>query len=446
MNKKVALVIPFYNAEKYLNACVESIRRQTYSYWFIVLVNDGSSDNSLQLAKQYALQDERIVIIDKENGGQSSARNAALAFLMQELEMFSEGVVENFKIFSPKDENPLKIKHIYQNAQFDLKDIAYIQFIDGDDILVEDCVSDCIDRMMGADVLWFDYKISSELRFKKIPLSQMQIFSYEKEGFITREEWFERAKEKPLFWFTWQGMIDFDFLKKIKLKFINGIIYEDHCFGILLFSVAEKIYLYPKQKYCYNIHQDSTMNPTDKILPHTYFYDTLKNCGDFESFKDYQWAKCWVLSTVYMMDYFKKHSYIDKKIKDYFLKVFLDKTLSILFIEKDPLNLKKMLERFEPYFEKYSLSQAECVRQSLTYCLGFAFLNKCKNFKTLITMPWILWKVYRRCLRTHKIFQKNLLLYPQIHFEKDENNSEVRKIKRHLSYKIGRILYPFGST
>lgn len=80
-NKKVGIVIPIYNVEKYLDECIQSVINQTYTNLSIVLVNDGSNDNSLSIAKKYALQDERIIIIDKKNGGLSSARNTGIEFL-----------------------------------------------------------------------------------------------------------------------------------------------------------------------------------------------------------------------------------------------------------------------------------------------------------------------------------------------------------------------------
>ncbi|HBD9025446.1 TPA: glycosyltransferase, partial [Campylobacter jejuni] len=77
-DKKVGIVIPIYNVEKYLDECLQSVIDQTYTNLSIVLVNDGSNDNSLSIAKKYALQDERIIIIDKKNGGLSSARNTGI--------------------------------------------------------------------------------------------------------------------------------------------------------------------------------------------------------------------------------------------------------------------------------------------------------------------------------------------------------------------------------
>ncbi|EHT1233818.1 glycosyltransferase family 2 protein, partial [Campylobacter jejuni] len=79
--KTVGIVIPIYNVEKYLRECLNSVVNQTYKNLQIVLVNDGSIDeNSLSIAKEYTLKDERFILIDKENGGLSSARNVGIEF------------------------------------------------------------------------------------------------------------------------------------------------------------------------------------------------------------------------------------------------------------------------------------------------------------------------------------------------------------------------------
>jgi glycosyltransferase involved in cell wall biosynthesis len=71
----VSIVVPVYNVEDYLRQCVDSILLQTYTNLQIILVNDGSTDNSLKILESY-LYDKRVKIINKDNGGLSSARNA----------------------------------------------------------------------------------------------------------------------------------------------------------------------------------------------------------------------------------------------------------------------------------------------------------------------------------------------------------------------------------
>ena len=75
MKKKVTIVIPIYNASSHLEKCVESVINQTYQNLEIILVDDGSTDNSGTMCDDFASKDKRIKVIHKDNGGVSSARN-----------------------------------------------------------------------------------------------------------------------------------------------------------------------------------------------------------------------------------------------------------------------------------------------------------------------------------------------------------------------------------
>jgi glycosyltransferase involved in cell wall biosynthesis len=78
MRPKLSVVVPIYNVEKYLCKCVDSIISQEMQDFELILVNDGSSDNSEEIANEYSKQDNRIKVIHKENGGLSSARNTGI--------------------------------------------------------------------------------------------------------------------------------------------------------------------------------------------------------------------------------------------------------------------------------------------------------------------------------------------------------------------------------
>ena len=78
LNNTVSIIVPIYNKEKYLEKCLDSILGQTYRDLEIILVDDGSTDNSLAICQRYAEKDPRIKIYHKPNGGVSSARNLGL--------------------------------------------------------------------------------------------------------------------------------------------------------------------------------------------------------------------------------------------------------------------------------------------------------------------------------------------------------------------------------
>lgn len=74
----ISVIIPIYNVEKYLEKCLESVINQTYKKIEIILVNDGSTDESLNICKKYSKSDNRITIINQKNAGVSNARNAGI--------------------------------------------------------------------------------------------------------------------------------------------------------------------------------------------------------------------------------------------------------------------------------------------------------------------------------------------------------------------------------
>ena len=75
---KVSIIVPVYNVEKYLERCLESLINQTYKNIEIIIINDGSTDNSLRILKEYERIDSRIKLIDKNNEGLSQTRNVGI--------------------------------------------------------------------------------------------------------------------------------------------------------------------------------------------------------------------------------------------------------------------------------------------------------------------------------------------------------------------------------
>ena len=82
-NELISIVVPVYNVENYLRQCLDSISEQTYKNFECILINDGSTDNSKQIAEEY-LTDSRFKLINQSNKGLSGARNTGISHIREE--------------------------------------------------------------------------------------------------------------------------------------------------------------------------------------------------------------------------------------------------------------------------------------------------------------------------------------------------------------------------
>ena len=78
MNIDVSIIVPIYNAEKHLARCIESVLKQNFKNFELILMNDGSTDSSEAICNEYALKDSRVLVVNKENSGVSDTRNQAI--------------------------------------------------------------------------------------------------------------------------------------------------------------------------------------------------------------------------------------------------------------------------------------------------------------------------------------------------------------------------------
>lgn len=82
---KVSVIVPVFNVEKYVRECLISIQNQTLKEIEIILINDGSTDDSIQNISDLIDRDKRIILINQKNGGLSSARNTGLSMLRESI-------------------------------------------------------------------------------------------------------------------------------------------------------------------------------------------------------------------------------------------------------------------------------------------------------------------------------------------------------------------------
>lgn len=105
----ISVIIPVYNAEKYIDRCINSILAQTYNDWELFLIDDGSQDSSLKIIKEYEQKDSRITVVHQENKGAGAARNKGLDVVSGEYVVFvdSDDYIEQqyFEILTKHDED-----------------------------------------------------------------------------------------------------------------------------------------------------------------------------------------------------------------------------------------------------------------------------------------------------------------------------------------------------
>ena len=123
---KVSVIVPFYNAERYLKQCLDSLQKQTYSNFEVLLINDGSIDQSYQIAAEYVKIDERFSLITQSNAGIATARNVGLQKMSGEYVTFVDG-----DDFVSQDYLTKMIK-IAKTEQADLVISSYYRYSDDD--------------------------------------------------------------------------------------------------------------------------------------------------------------------------------------------------------------------------------------------------------------------------------------------------------------------------
>lgn len=210
---KVSIIVPVYNGEKYLKKCLNSIVNQTYRNIEIIIINDGSTDDSLGIINNYIDNDERISLIDKENEGQAKARNIAL-------------------------------KKTTGN---------YILFVDCDDYIESNMVEDMLALAIknNCDIVSCNLKCICDNGEEHIIKGMKNISDNNRINFMLSDPG-PCAK-----------LFKTSFLRKQKFKFLENRIYED-------LAVIPSLALYTKQidyiacsYYNYVIHNNSTMKQTE---------------------------------------------------------------------------------------------------------------------------------------------------------------------------------------
>ena len=221
----ISIIIPVYNAERYLSQCIESVIAQTFKDWEAILVNDGSKDGSLAICQEYASKDDRIRVIDKPNGGVSSARNKGL-----------------------------------EMAQGD-----WITFMDSDDWLDSDAFEVYYDaaQRTGADIIKTGYRrvYDNENVNGNDNNNNKKNDGYEWQEVTVADKSDALAKlqETGYYAFVWNMIVSYRIAKALRFDETTPWL-EDQFFGYECLLKANKVTLLPKMVYNYRIHESGSLS------------------------------------------------------------------------------------------------------------------------------------------------------------------------------------------
>lgn len=256
---EISVVVPVFNVEKYLSECLDSIINQTFKDIEILCINDGSTDNSLNILNKYMEIDNRIKIINQENSGLGASRNRGMELAKGKYIFFidSDDYIELNTL--------MELYEICENKELDF---VICQVKNYDEENGEFFTSD-----------YFDMPILSKT-------VQDNVFNYKDVSNILPN----------INVVAWNKLYNLNFIKKSGARFSEDLIFEDNVFFWNLLFSAARIYFYQKYLYIYrrrvsSITSSGSKNLIDTIEIHNQIFDVFKKYGVFEAYEKFLFNK-----------------------------------------------------------------------------------------------------------------------------------------------------------
>ena len=213
---QISVIVPVYNVEKYLTQCIESILSQTYQEFELLLIDDGSEDNSGSICDHYSNIDSRVHVFHKENGGVSSARNMGIEHAKGE----------------------------------------WVCFVDSDDWIDKDTFEYITGLWKGADFLQFGYRRTggTASEYSYVP---SKVLRYSTSVYCTK-----RIYHSAICGY----LLKLNIIKKYKISFPNHIKYgEDQAFILKTLICSSEIVILDRHFYNYRDREGSAMHASESI-------------------------------------------------------------------------------------------------------------------------------------------------------------------------------------
>lgn len=303
MNKyKFSLIVPVYNTEKYIEKCLNSILNQSYKNYEIIVINDGSTDNSVQILDKYK-SNKKLKIINQKNKGLSEARNEGLKYISGD----------------------------------------YILFVDSDDYIEPKLLETLNSNITDEDLIRFQTQTVNDNYeiIEKYPENEFKNLSG-KEAFkiLTTFNYVENA---------WLYAYKKDYFIKSKYKFMSGMIHEDYGLTPLVIIKANKVKSINYIGYDYLIRSGSIMNNDEYEKTIKKAKDTLIQYKKIIDLDNDIYYKSFLANTILL----KLNTLKGKDYKDYLNEIkkenIIDNILSDTIIRK----IKKLILKINPklYFK-----------------------------------------------------------------------------------------------
>lgn len=236
----LSIVIPVYNAEKYLSACIDSVLSQTFSDFELILLNDGSSDGSGEICRQYARRDKRIVTMSQKNQGQAAARNRGMGMARGK----------------------------------------YIGFCDNDDVLCPDHFKTLVGNIIPADA---DISACSYMEKHMDGHLSHEVHTEKMYHFSNQAGMSEYLSREKMDIYVWTKIYKRQFLEENKICFEVGRSDEDFLFNYQAFLYAQKTVFMDQALYVYHVRQNSESRIFYKKNLRKYLHNTLYRTYKIES-------------------------------------------------------------------------------------------------------------------------------------------------------------------
>ena len=252
--EKVSIIIPVYNVEKYLKKCLDSITNQSYKNLEIIIIDDGSTDNSLEIAKGFEKNDSRIKLLTQKNSGVSEARNVGIKTATGKYITFVDSddwlELDMYEKLMERIENPYK--YLKPDIMLEGKDECDYSSNEIDSIIYS-FTREYKDRS-EAELIPFD---------KNVILVDEEIYSKWILNLISGED----ERESYIMASIWRCIYRKDIIDRYNILFDKELSYaEDLVFNLKYFINSKKIYIYNEALYHYRFNTNSAVTKYDNEL------------------------------------------------------------------------------------------------------------------------------------------------------------------------------------